>query len=58
MDNVVVKAGISGTKHILDKYIQPGLGGVARKPLPQISEAATAELDQEIVEIMEYEKSL
>jgi dihydrodipicolinate synthase/N-acetylneuraminate lyase len=57
-DWVIVKAGIGGTKYALDKYVQQGLGGVPRKPLPPATDAIKKMVDQGIKKALELEKTL
>ena len=56
-DWVIVKAGISGTKLALDRYVEKGLGGAVRSPLPQVNEG-TEKLVEMLKEAWEYEQSL
>jgi dihydrodipicolinate synthase/N-acetylneuraminate lyase len=56
-DWLIVKAGISGTKLALDHYVEKGLGGVPRKPLPRSTEA-TQKLVDELKGAWEFEQSL
>jgi len=56
-DWLIVKAGISGTKLALDVYVQQGLGGVPRKPLPRATEA-TKKLVEELRSAWEFEQTL
>ncbi|KAI5475036.1 hypothetical protein MNV49_002094 [Pseudohyphozyma bogoriensis] len=57
-DWAIVKAGIGGTKYALDQFIQPGLGGHSRRPIPAADDAIKAMLDKEMAESIAYEKSL
>ncbi|KAK9495386.1 hypothetical protein V1508DRAFT_186445 [Lipomyces doorenjongii] len=57
-DWVIVKAGISGTKYALEKFIQPGLGGVTRSPLPAVDEGVKAMVDKFLVRAVSLENSL
>ncbi|KAK9234099.1 hypothetical protein V1525DRAFT_383976 [Lipomyces kononenkoae] len=57
-DWIIVKAGISGTKYALDKFIQPGLGGVTRSPLPAVDEGVKAMVDKFLARAVSFEKSL
>lgn len=45
-DWLIVKAGISGTKLALDTYVEKGLGGPPRKPLPRADSAVEALVKQ------------
>jgi hypothetical protein len=55
---VVVKAGIGGTKYAMDAYVQEGLGGVPRAPLPHASTAIKAMLATGLKRAVAYENSL
>ncbi|KAK7202375.1 dihydrodipicolinate synthase [Myxozyma melibiosi] len=57
-DWVIVKAGISGTKYALNKYVKPGLGGVTRSPLPPVSDSVIALCDEGLKKAFEVENSL
>lgn len=57
-DWAIVKAGIGGTKWALDHYIEQGLGGYPRAPIPEADDAIKAMLDKEFAEAIEIEKSL
>lgn len=57
-DWVIVKAGIPGTKYALDSLVQNGLGGAARKPLPETSAAIKKMVDEGMARAMAYENSL
>lgn len=57
-DWAIVKAGIGGTKYALEEYIQKGLGGVPRSPLPPASEEIKSMLAKELKRAIEYENSL
>jgi hypothetical protein len=57
-DWVVVKAGIGGTKYAMDAYVQEGLGGVPRAPLPHASTAIKAMLATGLKRAVAYENSL
>lgn len=57
-DWCIVKAGIGGTKYALDHFIQAGLGGVPRKPLPLADEACKAMVDAGMIESIALENSL
>lgn len=57
-DWCIVKAGIGGTKYALDHFIQAGLGGVPRKPLPLADKACKAMVDEGMIESIAYENSL
>ncbi|KAK9454594.1 hypothetical protein V1511DRAFT_401397 [Dipodascopsis uninucleata] len=56
-DWAIVKAGIPGTKYAMDK-IAPGLGGVCRSPLPPISPAVKALVDDDLAKAFDIEASL
>jgi hypothetical protein len=56
-DWLIVKAGISGTKLALDTYVEKGLGGVPRKPLPRSTDA-TADIVGQLKGAWEFEQSL
>ncbi|KAJ9109751.1 hypothetical protein QFC19_001981 [Naganishia cerealis] len=56
-DWIVVKAGISGTKLALDTFVEKGLGGVPRKPLPRATED-TVKLVEDLRPFWEYESTL
>lgn len=56
-DWIVVKAGISGTKLALDTFVEKGLGGVPRKPLPRSTEETTR-LVESLRPFWEFESSL
>jgi len=57
-DWIIVKAGIGGTKYAMNRFIESGLGGVPRKPLPLASEAVQSMVDKGIKNAIEYENSL
>ncbi|KAJ7824670.1 dihydrodipicolinate synthase [Mycena olivaceomarginata] len=57
-DWVVVKAGIGGTKYAMDAYVQEGLGGVPRAPLPHASTAIKTMLATGLKRAVAYENSL
>ncbi|KIY65726.1 putative dihydrodipicolinate synthase [Cylindrobasidium torrendii FP15055 ss-10] len=57
-DWVIIKAGIGGTKYALDKFVQPGLGGVPRAPLPLVGEEIKALVDNGMKRVIEFENSL
>ncbi|KAF8877404.1 dihydrodipicolinate synthase [Mucidula mucida] len=57
-DWAIVKAGIGGTKYALDQYIQQGLGGVPRSPLPVATDEIKAMLEIGLKRALEYEKSI
>ncbi|KAJ7497625.1 dihydrodipicolinate synthase [Mycena latifolia] len=57
-DWAVVKAGIGGTKLAMDLYVQPGLGGVPRTPLPPANDAIKAMLATGLKRAVAYENSL
>ncbi|TFL04977.1 putative dihydrodipicolinate synthase [Pterulicium gracile] len=57
-DWAIVKAGIGGTKYALDTYVQAGLGGVPRSPLPIAGQEIHALLARDLVRAVEFEKSL
>ncbi|KAJ7723533.1 dihydrodipicolinate synthase [Mycena metata] len=57
-DWAVVKAGIGGTKYAMDTYIQAGLGGVPRSPLPPAGTEIKALLASGLKRALAYENSL
>jgi hypothetical protein len=57
-DWIIVKAGIGGTKYALDSYVEKGLGGKPRQPLPPVDEATMRMVDSELRATWEYEESL
>ncbi|KAJ7141440.1 putative dihydrodipicolinate synthase [Mycena epipterygia] len=57
-DWAVVKAGIGGTKYAMDTYVQPGLGGVPRSPLPPAPTAIKAMLATGLKRAVAFENSL
>jgi hypothetical protein len=57
-DWAIVKAGIGGTKYVMDKYVEQGLGGRSRLPIPEASEEIKAMCDKELVEAVAVENSL
>ncbi|KAJ7130827.1 putative dihydrodipicolinate synthase [Mycena crocata] len=57
-DWAVVKGGIGGTKHAMDKYVQAGLGGVPRTPLPPASAATETMLAAGLKRAVAYENSI
>lgn len=57
-DFIIVKAGIQGTKHALDHFVQPGLGGCSRLPLGKLPEEVRQMVETELKEDWEYECSL
>ncbi|KAG8938137.1 hypothetical protein FRC03_007624 [Tulasnella sp. 419] len=57
-DWTIIKAGISGTKYAINEYVQPGLGGVPRRPLPLADDAVKAILATGLKKVLEYEKTL
>jgi dihydrodipicolinate synthase/N-acetylneuraminate lyase len=56
-DWIIVKAGISGTKLALDVYVEQGLGGVVRRPLPKVDQGVRELVDQ-LKGAWEFEQSL
>lgn len=42
----------------MDKYVEKGLGGRSRLPIPEADDAIKAMCDKELVEAIEVEKSL
>ena len=50
--------GIAGTKYALDAYVENGLGGFVRKPLPEADAACKAMVDKGIKAALAYENSL
>ena len=56
-DWLIVKAGISGTKLALDTYVEQGLGGVPRKPLPRSTDA-TRKIVEQLRSAYEFEQTL
>jgi hypothetical protein len=57
-DWTIVKAGIGGTKHALDAYVEKGLGGNPRYPLPRADKATMRMVDNDLRKVWEYECSL
>ncbi|KAK7000702.1 putative dihydrodipicolinate synthase [Favolaschia claudopus] len=57
-DWAIVKAGIGGTKYAMDTYVQEGLGGVPRTPLPHASPAIKTMLASGLKRGLAYENSL
>lgn len=57
-DWIIVKAGIGGTKYALDSFVEKGLGGVPRQPLPWVDEATKNMVDRDLRSVWEYEQSL
>jgi dihydrodipicolinate synthase/N-acetylneuraminate lyase len=57
-DWAVVKAGIGGTKYAMDVYVEKGLGGVPRSPLPPAPPAVQTMLATELERAVAYENSL
>lgn len=57
-DYIIVKAGIQGTKHALDHFVQKGLGGYARLPLGPVSPDVVKMVEEDLKEDWEYECSL
>lgn len=57
-DFIIVKAGIQGTKHALDHFVQPGLGGTSRLPLGKLTPEVRAMVETELKEDWEFECSL
>lgn len=57
-DWCIVKAGIGGTKLALDLYVQKGLGGNPRSPLPAADDACKAMLAKGLKTAIAYENSL
>ncbi|KAJ7646977.1 dihydrodipicolinate synthase [Roridomyces roridus] len=57
-DWAIVKAGIGGTKYAMDKYVQPGLGGVTRVPLPYADAGIESMLETGLQRGLAYENSL
>jgi dihydrodipicolinate synthase/N-acetylneuraminate lyase len=57
-DFIIVKAGIQGTKHALDVFVQQGLGGKSRLPLGPCSEEVKKMVEEELKEDWEFECSL
>ncbi|KAL8279754.1 hypothetical protein RQP46_007849 [Phenoliferia psychrophenolica] len=57
-DWCIVKAGIGGTKYALDHFVQKGLGGNPRKPLPPADDACKAMVEKGMKASIAYENSL
>ncbi|KAJ7693330.1 dihydrodipicolinate synthetase family protein [Mycena rosella] len=57
-DWAVVKAGIGGTKYAMDVYVQQGLGGIPRSPLPPAPTAIQTMLASGLKRAVAYENSL
>ncbi|KAJ7451730.1 putative dihydrodipicolinate synthase [Mycena galericulata] len=57
-DWAVVKSGIGGTKYAMDTYVQAGLGGVPRTPLPPADAAIQAMVASDLKRAIAYENSL
>ncbi|KAJ7772738.1 dihydrodipicolinate synthase [Mycena maculata] len=57
-DWAIVKSGIGGTKYAMDMYVQPGLGGVPRSPLPPASAGIQTMLASGLERAIAYENSL
>ncbi|KAF7376464.1 putative dihydrodipicolinate synthase [Mycena sanguinolenta] len=57
-DWAIVKAGIGGTKYAMDTYVQEGLGGVPRTPLPHASAGIKTMLASGLKRALAYENSL
>lgn len=55
-DWAAISGGIVGTKSALDTYF--GYGGIARKPLPRVTESEAAKFASDFKEIVDLEKSL
>lgn len=57
-DFIIVKAGIQGTKHALDYFVHPGLGGKSRLPLGPATPEVKKMVEEELKEDWEFECSL
>ncbi|KAM0756083.1 dihydrodipicolinate synthase [Meredithblackwellia eburnea MCA 4105] len=57
-DWTVVKAGIQGTKYALDHFIQQGLGGDPRKPIPPVDDATKELVEKGLKAAIAFENSL
>jgi hypothetical protein len=57
-DFIIVKAGIQGTKHALDHFVQKGAGGVPRSPLGPTSDAVKQMVETDLKEDWEFESKL
>jgi len=57
-DWAIVKAGIGGTKYAMNHYIEEGLGGVPRTPLPYVNDGVEAMLESGLKRALAYENSL
>lgn len=57
-DFIIVKAGIQGTKHALDHFVQPGLGGSARLPLGKATPEVIKMVEEDLKEDWEFECTL
>jgi dihydrodipicolinate synthase/N-acetylneuraminate lyase len=57
-DFIIVKAGIQGTKHALDHFVQKGLGGVSRSPLGPVTPEIAKMVEEQLKEDWEFECSL
>ncbi|KAL8277828.1 hypothetical protein RQP46_009811 [Phenoliferia psychrophenolica] len=57
-DWCIIKAGIAGTKLAMDLYVEKGLGGAPRKPLPAADAACQAMLEKGLQTAVAFEKSL
>ncbi|KAM0788389.1 hypothetical protein ACM66B_001527 [Microbotryomycetes sp. NB124-2] len=57
-DWVTIKTGVPGTKYALGHFVQKGLGGIPRKPLPTADEKIRALVEKDFKAAWEYEQSL
>jgi dihydrodipicolinate synthase/N-acetylneuraminate lyase len=57
-DWIIVKAGISGTKYALDRFVEKGLGGVTRSPLPPVDEGVKSLVDKALGRAFAIENGL
>ncbi|CAD6575459.1 MAG: hypothetical protein CYPHOPRED_005713 [Cyphobasidiales sp. Tagirdzhanova-0007] len=57
-DWCIVKAGIGGTKYAMNQYIEKGLGGYPRSPIPEADQAIKTMCEVDLQEALEIEKSL
>ncbi|KAK4058406.1 hypothetical protein OIO90_000564 [Microbotryomycetes sp. JL221] len=57
-DWVTIKTSIPGTKYALDHFVQKGLGGTSRKPLPPADDKMKQLIEKEFAEAWAYEQSL
>ncbi|KAM0754553.1 dihydrodipicolinate synthase [Meredithblackwellia eburnea MCA 4105] len=54
----IIKGGIPGTKYALDHFVEKGLGGNSRKPIPAVDAATKESIEKNLKAAVAFENSL